>query len=128
MDKLEARLVQYQVLADHRLHFGRLYFQVIATNLTLVTGAVTAIVIGRPSWWIAICFVAGIVLAGTGFVAHRLHHQEESYAAALRTIEQEEDSMLALSIAGRFGARRLVAIALIAIGLLISCEAGRCLI
>ncbi|GLV30206.1 hypothetical protein TomTYG75_27220 [Sphingobium sp. TomTYG75] len=124
MDKLGARLVQYRVLADHRLHFGRLYFLVIATNLAIVAGAATAIAISRPSWWIAVRFIAGIVLVGTSFIAHRLHHQEESYAAALRTIEQEEDSMLIFSSAGSFGARRLVAIALGAAGLLISCEAG----
>ena len=128
MDKQEARLVQYRVFADHRIHFGRLYFLVIATNLAIVTGAATAIAIGRPTWWIAMRVIAGIMLAGTGFVAQRLHHQEESYAAALRTIEQGEDSMLTLSSAGSFGARRLVAIALIAVGLLISCEAGRYLI
>ncbi len=128
MDKQEARLVQYRVLADHRLHFGRLYFLVIATNLAIVTGVTTAIAIGRPSWWIAMRVVAGIMMAGTGFVAQRLHHQGESYAAALRTIEQEEDGLLTLSSAGGVGARRLVAIALIAVGLLISSEAGRHLI
>ena len=45
-------------------------------------------------------------------------HQEESYAAAPGTIEQEEDNLPTLSSAGGFGARRLVAIALIAVGLL----------
>jgi hypothetical protein len=48
----------------------------------------------------------------------RLHHQEESYAAAPGTIEQEEDNLPTLSSAGGFGAPRLVAIALIAVGLL----------
>jgi hypothetical protein len=128
MDKQEARLIQYRVIADHRLQFGRLYFLVVATNLAIVIGTATAIAIGRPTWWIAMRVIAGIMLAGTGFVAHRLHHQEESYAAALRTIEQEDDSILTLSSAGGLGARRLVANGLIALGLLISCEAGRHLI
>ncbi|WP_176593430.1 hypothetical protein [Sphingobium sp. EM0848] len=128
MEKLEARLVQYQVLADHRLHFGKLYFLVIATNLVTLTGATVAIVIARPAWWIAMRLIAGIVLVGTAFVAHRLHHQEGSYAAALRSIEEEEESMLTLSSSGGFGARQIMVVALITVGVLISCEAGRHLI
>lgn len=128
MEKLDARLVQYRVLADHRLHFGKLYFLVIATNLATLTGATVAIAIARPAWWVAMRFIAGIVLAGTAFVAHRLHHQEVSYVAALRAIEEEEESMLTLSSSRGFSARRIVVVALIVVGALISCEAVRHLI
>jgi hypothetical protein len=124
MEKLDAKLIQYRVLADHRLHFGRLYFQVIGTNLALVTAAATAIAIGRPAWWLAMRLLAGLVLMGTGFVAYRLHHQEERYASALRAIEEEE-GLLSLRGTQRPGARRLVVIALVTIGLLLAVEAAR---
>ncbi len=119
MERLEARLVQYRALVDHRLHFGRLYFQVIGANLTLVTGAAIAIGIGRPEWWTATQVLAGLVLMGTGFVAHRLHHQEERFASAMLAIEKEESGMVRLADTRRFGARHLVVIALVAAGLLI---------
>ncbi len=120
MERMEARLIQYRALVDHRLHFGRLYFQVIGTNLTLVTGATIAIGIGRPEWWTAMQLLAGLVLVGTGFVAHRLHHQEERYASAMQAIEKEESGMVQLADTRRFGARHLVAIALVGTGLSIS--------
>ena len=125
MARQEARLVQYRVLADHRLHFGRLYFQVIGTNLALVTGATIAIGIGRPAWWTPIQLLAGLVLVGTGFVAHRLHHQEERYAAAMRAIEKVEGDMVQPPGIQRHGARRLVVVALFGSGVLLAFEAGR---
>jgi hypothetical protein len=125
MDGLEARLVQYRVLADHRLHFSRLYFQVVGTMLALVAGAATVIAIGRPEWWTAMLLLAGVLLMGTGFVAHRLHHQEERHASALREIEKEESGMIQLPGAQWYGARQLVVVALVAAGLLLSIEALR---
>jgi hypothetical protein len=122
MERLEARLVQYRVLADHRLHFGRLYFQVIGINLLLLTGASTAIALGRPAWWASMRLIAGAILVFTGFIAHRLRHQEERYASALRAIEQETD-MVELLDTSRHGARQLVVIALIGAGFLLAVEA-----
>lgn len=121
----EARLAQYRVLADHRLHFGRLYVQVIGINLALVTGAATAIGIGCPAWWTAARLLAGLMLVGTGVVAYRLHRQEERYASALRLIEEEESGMISLGATSRHGARQLVVIALVAAGLSLAAEAGR---
>jgi hypothetical protein len=120
--------MQYRVLADHRLHFGRLYFQVIGTNLALVTAAATAIGIGKPQWWTAARFLAGIVLMGTAFVAHRLRRQEALYASALEAIEREEEGMDQIPAAPRHGARQLVVAALIGTGLALALEAGRHLI
>ena len=115
-----ARLVQYRVLADHRLHFGRLYFQVIGLNLALVTGVLAAIAIARPPWLSAAGLLVGLILFGTGLVAHRLHAQEESYASALRAVEQHEPAMVALPGPKQLGARRLVVLALAAAGLLLT--------
>lgn len=116
----DATLVQYRVLADHRLHFGRLYFQVIGLNLALVTGALTAIAVTRPIWLAAAGLLAGPILSGTALVAHRLHAQEESYASALRAIEQHEPGMITLPNPKRLGARRFVVLALVAAGLLLT--------
>jgi len=125
MPRQEARLVQYRVLADLRMHFGRLYFQVIGINLALATGAMLAIAIGKPAWWTPIQLLAGLVLVGTGFVAHRLHCQEERYAAAMREIEKMESDMVQFPDMQRHGARRLVVVALLVSGALLACEAGR---
>jgi len=122
MERLEARLVQYRALVDHRLHFGRLYFQVVGTNLTLITVAAIAIGIGCPEWWTITQLLAGLVLMGTGFVAHRLHHQEERFASAMQAIEKEESGMVQISDTRRFGARHVVVIALVGTGLLIGIQ------
>lgn len=125
MEQLEARLTQYRVLADHRLHFGRLYFQVIGINLAMVVGASTAIAIARPAWWAAARLLAGLVLIGTSFVAHRLLRQEQDYASALRTIEKHESAMIQLSGPNGPSARRSVVAALAVAGLLLVIEAAR---
>ena len=119
MEINDARLVQYRVLADHRLHFGRLYFQVVGLNLALVVGVSTAIAINRPLWLPAANLLAGLILFGTALVAHRLHAQEESYASVLRAIEQHEPGMIEVSGSKKIGARRLVTLALAAAGLLL---------
>jgi len=115
-----ARLVQYRMLADHRLHFGRLCFQVIGLNLALVVGASVAVAITRPLWLPAAGLLGGLILSGTGLVAHRLHAQEETYASALRAIEQHQSGMVALSGPKQLGARRLVVLALAAAGFLLT--------
>lgn len=120
MEINDARLVQYRVLADHRLHFGRFYFQVIGLNLALITGVLTAVAINRPLWLAAAGLLAGPILFGTALVAHRLHAQEESYASALRAIEQHEPSMVALPGPKQPGARQLMVLALAAAGLLLT--------
>lgn len=125
MSGSEARLVQYRVVADHRLHFGKLYFQVIGTNLTLVTVAAIAIGIGQPTWWTPLRLLAALVLVGTGLVAHRLHQQEELYASVMRAIEKQEGDMVQLSDSRRHGARQSVVIVLVATGLLLAIEAAR---
>lgn len=121
----EARLVQYRVLADHRLHFGRLYFQVIGTNLALATGAMLAIALGRSAWWTPIQLLVGFLLMGTGLVAHRLHCQEERYAAAMREIEKADGDMVRLPDMQGHGARWWVVVVLWAVGVALACEAGR---
>ncbi len=122
METPNATLVQYRVVADHRLHFGRLYFQVIGLNLTLAAGALLAIGIGRPDWWPAAKLLVGIALVGTAAVAFRLHGQEESYASALRIIEEREAGMIRLPSSRRPGARASVVAGLALVGLLLISE------
>jgi hypothetical protein len=83
-------------------------------------GASTAIAIARPPWLPAAGLLAGLILFGTGLVAHRLHAQEESYASSLRAIEQHEPGMVALPSPKQLGARRIVVLALAAAGLLLT--------
>lgn len=122
----DAIIVQYRVLADHRLHFGRLYFQVIGLNLAIVTGVLTAVAIDRPHWLAAAGLLAAPILVGTALVAYRLHAQEESYASALRAIEHQEPGMIALPNPKQLGARRLVVLALAAAGLLLTLLSAFC--
>lgn len=116
----DATLVQYRVLADHRLHFGRLYFQVIGLNLILATGVLICVAIKQPLWLAAAGLLVGPILFATALVANRLHAQEESYASALRVIEHQEPGMIALPNSKQLGARRLVVLVLAAAGLLLT--------
>ena len=99
--------------------------EVIGTNLALPAGTATAIGIGRPDRWTAMRLLAGLVMMGTGFVAHRPNHQAERYAFALRAIEAEEAGMVAVPGTQRGGARRLVVVALAGAGLLPAVESIR---
>lgn len=97
------QMVQYRVAADHRLHFGRLFFQVTAFNLAFAL-ALYVVVTDRmgPSPAAAL---SGCVLIGTAAVASRLLRQERLYATAIAAIEAAQEELLAVEPSPGRGAR-----------------------
>ncbi|MES2886612.1 MAG: hypothetical protein V4739_01240 [Pseudomonadota bacterium] len=108
------RQTQYQVFAEHRLHFSRLFYQVVAFILFAVLAAWAVMA------WAAVplggvALVLGSVLGLTSFIVHRLRCQEESYASLMRGLEQPP--MLPSPLPTRWSARVLVVACLACTGL-----------
>ena len=120
-DMTDPVLVQYQVLSEQRLHFGRLYWQSIAFLFALLIGF--AAVSNNLS---IIPFPMGLMIAGTvtalmGFVADRLRKLETLYEERLETIERslQERGSDVIQIAprsGKYGARFVITIGLYVLG------------
>lgn len=113
-------LVQYQVLSDQRLHFGRLYWQSIAFLFALLLGGI-AILEDLSILPLSIGLMLTASLCGLmGFVAHRLKRLEQRYEAALEAIEValQEKGHSDIQVApksGQYGARFAVTIGLFAL-------------
>ncbi|MBB3695851.1 hypothetical protein [Sphingomonas sp. BK580] len=111
------QMVQYRVAADHRLHFGRLFFQVTAFNLAfaLALYVVVADRLGPPT----ATALSGCVLIGTAVVASRLLRQERGYATAIAAIEAAHEELLAVEPTPGRGARVATVFGLAAAGALL---------
>jgi len=84
MQTPETRLTQYRVLSDHRLHFGRLFFQVIAFDTALAA----ALHISAESDASGVrAALPGAILLATAFIAFRLMRQEAIYSGLMRDFE-----------------------------------------
>ncbi len=105
---------QYRVLAEHRLHFSRLFYQVVAFIL-FVTLAGSPVLASQGVPDRVICVIMGGVLALTAFITHRLRQQEDTYARLLRELEQPP--LLQPPYSARWGARALVVACLLCAGL-----------
>ncbi|WP_240231742.1 hypothetical protein [Devosia lacusdianchii] len=103
---------QYAVVSRHRLHYGRLFFEVIAFGvIALLLGTIVAL--DLPIAWrpiLAIC--GGGALLMTAFIAYRLNRQEEAYAALLVRIEQNQAGWQASPAIGGVSSRHLMPIGL----------------
>lgn len=107
-------MVQYRVAADHRLHFGRLFFQVTAFNLALALALYT-VTVTHGGAAPAMALAGGVLVAAAG-VAGRLLRQERRYAAALAAIEAAHPALLAVEPAPGRGARVATVLGLAAAG------------
>lgn len=109
--------IQYRVFAEHRLHFGRLFFQVVAFGIILVL-AEAAVATQWPATSVSIIVIgAGVTLLATGFIAYRVYRQEEAYAHLLQTIETRTPNWIVGPEASRPSSRMLVAAGLAVLGL-----------
>ena len=114
-------LVQYQILSDQRLHFGRLFWQSIAF-LFLLLLACTAVFKGLeilPDWGVLWGFGAVTILMG--FVAERLRRLESQYEDLLETIETSLQAKGHVDIqisprSGKFGSRFVITLGLFVLG------------
>lgn len=102
----DVRLAQYRVAADHRLHFGRLFVQVVAFNLALSLATIFVVGNGPVGWTIALD-AAGLILIGTAGVSSRLLYQERRYASAMAEIEKVGEGFMALPAPSALLAHRL---------------------
>lgn len=104
--------VQYVVFSRHRLHYGRLFFQVIAFSvIVLLLGALLALQLPSPLWPVlAVC--GGATQLITAFIAYRLNEQEIAYARLLIRIEQDQPNWLASPTVGGVSSRQMMPIVL----------------
>ncbi len=106
------RDVQYAVFSRHRLHYGRLFFEVIAFSvIVLLLGTIVSL--SLPSAWRPVLDVGGGgALLMTAFIAHRLNRQEEAYARLLSRIEAGRPGWHASPVVGGLSSRHAMPIAL----------------
>ncbi|HWE46559.1 MAG TPA: hypothetical protein VG407_11070 [Caulobacteraceae bacterium] len=127
---------QYAVLAERRLHFGRMYWQNIGLHVAglLAAAAIFRNLTGTP---LAIALgIAGLATLLMAFIASRLRKLEVEYEGLLANIEAAwragGDTHVQLSpVSGRYGARFAVNLALavggvvlILLGLLLALKGG----
>lgn len=117
MSNTQEENVQYAVFSRHRLHYGRLFFEVIAFSLiVLLLGAFVALQLPsqlRPI--LAVC--GGAMLLVTSFIAYRLNEQEAAYARLLSRIEQDQPNWLAGPSVGGVSSRQMMPIGLALAGI-----------
>ena len=104
--------VQYHVFSRHRLHYGRLFFQVIAFSvMVLLLGTLVALHLPREMRPI-LAFCGGAMLLVTAFISYRLNVQEAAYARLLSRIEQDQPNWLPSPDIGGVSSRRMMPIML----------------
>ncbi|NEX92145.1 hypothetical protein [Caulobacter sp. 17J65-9] len=113
-------LVQYQVFAEQRRHFGRLFWLSIAFVLAMLLGVAAAfhdLPAPLPAWLV---LGGGIALVQTGYIAHRLRGREDDYEGLMRTLEEKLQAAGAACLLGPVskggGARSMVTLSLAAAG------------
>ncbi len=115
-------LVQYQVLSEQRLHFGRLYWQSVAFLFVLLLAAAAIFKNSAggyaPAFWLS----SGAAAVLMSFVTERVRRLEGQYEARLEAIETAlrnggEQGIQLAPKAGKFGARVLVTAGLLILGL-----------
>ena len=105
------------MFSRHRLHYGRLFFQVIAfAVLVVLPGAFVALQLPTPLQRILVIF-AGAMFLATAFIAYRLNEQEAAYARLLARIEQDHPNWLASPSVGGVSSRQLMPVGLALTGL-----------
>ncbi|MEM5515343.1 hypothetical protein WNY37_00160 [Henriciella sp. AS95] len=118
---VEPLLIQYQVLSEQRLHFGRLYWQSVAFLFALLLASL-AILPGTN--WVPLDLL-GYALGGItilmGFVVDRVRKLEGQYEDRLEAIEKALQSKGHIDIqiapkAGKYGARFVVTLGLYLLG------------
>ena len=116
-------LVQYQVLTNQRIHFGKLYWQSIAFLFALLLSS--AAIIDDPNMLNAPAALVpgGAVIILMAFVAERLRRLEAHYERLLTAIEDAlrdngNDQVQQSPKSGAFGARVLITLLLFLLGLL----------
>ena len=115
-------LIQYQVLSEQRLHFGRLYWQSVAFLFALLLAA-AAIFKGASSEYPASFWLgSGAAAVLMSFVTERVRRLEGQYEEHLEAIETSlrnagEQGIQLAPRAGKFGARVVVTAGLLILGL-----------
>lgn len=117
MESQNDRNVQYAVFSRHRLHYGRLFFEVIAFSvIVLLLGTVVALQLPSPLRPVlAVC--GGAILLVTSFIAYRLNGQEAAYARLLSRIEQDQADWLASPSIGGVSSRQMMPVGLALTGI-----------
>ncbi len=104
--------VQYAVFSRHRLHYGRLFFQVIAFAMVVVLlGALVALQLPTPLQRVLV-ILGGAMFLATAFIAYRLNEQEAAYARLLARIEQNQPDWLSSPSVGGVSSRQLMPVGL----------------
>ena len=116
-------LVQYKILSEQRLHFGRLFWNSIAFLFALVLGSIAVFkgtyLLPQGGGLLAI----GGVIALMSFVAERLRRLELRYESILEAIEQAllkqgHEGIQIAPKSGERGARFVITMALFVLGIM----------
>lgn len=88
MDREEILLHQYEVFANRKLHFGRLFWQIPAVFIAIGVLTVNFLdgMVGSTLGWFFIAI--GILLMVIAYIAHRLRSMEDLYEKLMKEIEE----------------------------------------
>ena len=115
---------QYTVLNERRLHFGRIFWQIIAFHIMVVLVVLYLLIqmkVERPALSVALVAI-GLATLLMSFIAHRLQRLEVIYETHLAAIEMHwlatgEAGIQRPPVSGRFSSRLIVIWALGLVGL-----------
>jgi hypothetical protein len=117
MSGLDAVLVQYQVYAQRRLHFGRMFWANIAFMIVvlIVIAAVVRGALRLELGWVSLG--AGFATVQMAYIAHRLRKMEDQCEQLMTDIEVtlKETGQVGVVIAprsGRWSARNMAVMSL----------------
>jgi ABC-type iron transport system FetAB permease component len=122
MSGLDPVLVQYQVFAQRRLHFGQMFWANIAFMIVILI-----VIFSVASWQGADAIIIAMLGLGTAtiqmaYIAHRLRKMEDQceqlmHEVEVRLTEAGHLGVLVAPRSGRFSARSMAVLSLAALGM-----------
>lgn len=121
MSNISAVLVQYQVFAERRLHYGRMFWANIAF-LIVVLIVVLALALRQQGFELSwIMLGSGAATVQMSYIAHRLKRLEDQYEQLMHDLEVAmqaagEKDIIVAPRSSRLSARTMTVLSLVAMG------------
>jgi hypothetical protein len=121
MSNMDATLVQYQVFAESRLHYGRMFWANIAFLIVVLIATFTLFQGDDFGGGPFVLVGAGIATLQMAYIAHRLKRLEDHYEALMHDLEvamqaRGEASIIIAPRSSRLSARTMTVWSLAALG------------